>query len=269
MPPDVFGDDLNDELDIKPDELIVGDDPEEDFGDVDSGDEPEPEPSKPDPDPEPERRHEETIDASAQARQTADLWAAEVERRESAYADAKAALEAAETAYENGEPGDANTRAGKIAAMERLTDARYDLRQAQETHHKAVEYVQTANPARDAWTAANQRIVNDPKYLAEANGVFKELADSGMDPRHPGFYRELDKRLKRTPAMNRNGRTSGAPVTAGAQRPGADQQQLTDQDKQQLRDWGLVTPGMPKEKRISVAKEYLRQKTIARHERRV
>lgn len=264
---DVFGDDENDELDIKPDELIIGDDPEDDFGDVDSGDEPEPErePARREPEPEPEH---ETIDASAQAKQTADAWAAEVDRRNAVYADAKAALEAAETAYEQGEPGDENTRSGKIAAMERLTDARYDLRQAQDTHRQAVEYVQTANPARDSWRAANPRIVNDPKYLAEANGVFKELADSGMDPRHPGFYRELDKRLKRTPAMNRNGRTSGAPVTAGAQRFGSDQPRLTDQDKQQLRDWGLVTPGMPKEKRISVAKEYLRQKTIARTERR-
>ena len=258
MPPDVFGDDDNDELDIAPDDLIIGDDPEDDFGAVD---EPESEPDKRDPEPE-------TIDASAQAKQTADLWAAEVERRATAYEEAKAALEAAETAYENGEPGDDSTRSGKIAAMERLTDARYDLRKAQDTHHQAVEYVQTANPARDAWTAANQRIVNDPKYLSEANGVFKELADSGMDPKHPGFYKELDKRLKRTPAMNRNGRTSGAPVTAGAQRYGSDQPRLTDQDKQQLRDWGLVTPGMSKEKRISVAKEYLRQKTISNHERR-
>ena len=263
---DIFGDDKNDELDLDPEELTIGENPEDDFGEPEKqAAEPEPEPeSEEEPEPEPDHDH---LARQAQAQQSADAWAAEVERRNSAYAEAKAALAAVEKAYETDEA----TSEDKIAAIEKLTDARFDLRQAQATHKQASDYVQTvatSNPAKEAWTAANPRLASDAKFLADANAAYDAVRKTGMDERHPNFYKELDKRLKRTPPMNRQGRSSGAPVTAGVQRQGGDQPTLTEKDKAQIREWGLIKPGMPKEKRISIAKEYLRQRIISDNERR-
>jgi hypothetical protein len=264
---DIFGDDPNDELDVDPSELIIGTDPEEDFGDVDeepkAAAEPEPETATAEPEP----GAADHLARASQAQQNAEAWAQEVERRAAAYAEAKAAVAAAEKAYDAGE----GSVDAKLEAIEKLTNANYDVRRAQETQQQAKQYAEhqaTANPVKDAWAAANPRLATDPKFLADANAAFEAIKADGMDSHHPRFYAELDKRLKRTPPMNRTGRTSGAPVTAGAQTRGTEALRLTEGDKEQLRAWGLVKPGMTKEKRIAVAKEYLRQKTIAAGERR-
>lgn len=272
---DVFGDDPNDELDVDPEALIIGANPEDDFGEVDDEPPAEEEHKDDDHEQEPDRdamsAQAERAERVAKAEDVARQWEAEQARRKAAYDEAEAAVIKLESDIESGaiEP-DAKA---KVAAYNRMSDARRAAEEAHQRTEQAVNYareVATApqNVAADAWIAKNPRFRSDQKFAEEALAVARRLEADGMNPGHPKFYEALDRQLKRTPPMNRNGRTSGAPVTAGAQSRGNDQPRLTETDKQQLRDWGLVKPGMSKEKRIAVAKEYLRQKTISNSERR-
>lgn len=175
-----------------------------------------------------------------EARDVAASWASEVDKRQAALSEAREAWKKAERDYEN----DAIDLDKKAEIQQQLIDARYRLNEA-ETNRSAAdravsEQAQQIAPAAQAWIAANPRFNTDRAFQDQALELSQRLTADGYDASHPRFYQELDRRLRSTPRMNGNGRTSGGPVNrvGGPVRRGGSAT-LTDFDKKMMGRFGL------------------------------
>lgn len=209
----------------------------EDFEDDESPPrgEPEPEPEPPKVDTQAEHLRRQT-----EAKATVDAWEIEVAKLNQAYDQAKAEVAKIEKAYDEGniEPD------AKVTAYERMTDARFALKQAEGNHAQAKTHAEQAatqvNEAAQGWIDKNPRFRSDQRFADEAVAMSKRLEAEGLRNDHPRFYQELDRRLKRTPAMGKNGsRTSGAPVSRGDGRSDAQKAAPTEFDTRFMTKFGF------------------------------
>jgi hypothetical protein len=196
----------------------------------------------------------------AQIQQTAEAWAAEVERRKAAIAEAQAAWKKAEQQYET----DDIDLDQKLEIQQKLIDARYRLNEAETAaaaaRRQAEDEASAMAPAAQAWVSANPRFKSDQVFAAQAIAVSRQLESEGFNNTHPRFYAELDRRLRSTPRMGGNQqRSSGGPVIrSGGQRGPAEGPTLTAFDRKMMSRFGLN----PNDKRH--AKQWLGNKQALR-----
>jgi hypothetical protein len=202
-----------------------------------------------DPDPEPDEARAPdyaAAQAADQARQQeaqrqAQAWDAELARRQQAMESVQNEWRRAEQDFEV----DKIDLDKRLEVQQKLIDARYALNEAETARARSQEAAAAAvsdRPvAQRAWVEANPRFASDTVFQAQAIAEAERLAAEGYDNRHPRFYAELDRRLKRSPRMNGNGkgRSSGAPVTRSGHGAAGGEQTLTSFDKKMMVRFGM------------------------------
>jgi hypothetical protein len=92
-------------------------------------------------------------------------------------------------------------------------------------------------PATNEWVEANPWFRRDAARTKQAIELNNTLLDEGMDPAHPRFYAELDKRLRAKPRMNGSKAIGGVSRDQGGKT--GEPARLTEQDKQRMRRFQL------------------------------
>ena len=205
---------LESELDeaLKEDEVTDDDfiEAETEFFDDETEDEPESEP-------EPEKKPLIADDREAEQQQAlsvAQQWQAHYAAKQQELADIRAKLIEADDLDKTAEE--------RVAIQESLAAATLDVREAKKGFEQAVAYHQQVSHPRPKattdWINGNKRYQTDPAYRARADKLAAQLENQeGLNPSHPRFYQELDKRLMTKKPLGRPGKNGAAPVRRSSQ----------------------------------------------------
>lgn len=223
-------DDFNDD-DLKElDEELSALEPDEDLPDFDNDDEAEKEPEVEQP----------KIDETAQLRAEIDAL------KRSQEAEKRAEAEAAERArQEQLKAREEELKARRKEALEsddldqfdkideELSEVRLQRRMTVQVKRPA----STAPAAAQEWAEKNPRFFSDSAFHDLALAENAKLLAEGLNPEHPRFYQELDKRLNRTPRMNGDNK-QGAPVQRTARHSSGDRE-AGRQDRGWMEKFGI------------------------------
>ncbi len=150
-----------------------------------------------------------------QATTVREQWKAEHDKRETTLKELQQKYLKTRKDVLNG----AGSEEDEIAAQDAVLEARYQLDKARDSLGQAQAWQESiANapkltPAQQDWLSANPRYNSDTAFQKQAQQHMRSLANEGLDPTHPTFYRKLDERMRQQPRMGQDSRrTPGAPA---------------------------------------------------------
>lgn len=182
----------------------------------------------------------EDLAAERKRRQQAEARLVELERQaaEREAAAAESEIAAAKAAWQ--EAYRADDAEGLESANAKLVAAQ--VKAATRKAPAAEPTESQAPPAAVAWVERNAWFRQDETKTARAMEINNALLEEGLDPNHPRFYAEIDRRLRATPRMN-GPKTIGG-VTRDSPRS-VEKKTLTKSDIKDIRDFGM-DPNDPK-----------------------
>jgi hypothetical protein len=233
---------FDDDDDLLLDDEAIEDDPEDETLEADEPEDDEPEAKR---DKRPMKEWlKEDLAAERKRRQQAEARLAELERQAAEREAAAAESEIAAAKAEWQEAYRADDAEGLESANAKLVAAQVKAATRQAPAEKAES---EAPPAAIAWVERNPWFRNDQAKTDRAMEINNALIAEGLDPSHPRFYSEIDKRLRATPRMN-GPKTIGG-VVRDSPRSSQPDQPLKASDKANMKRFG-VDPSDPAARRM-------------------